>query len=54
MGRLTIPLDDNEKNALFVLAKREYRDPRSQAALLIREALQNLGLLAAGNGLNDE
>lgn len=38
-------LDKNEKNILLNLAQRERRDPRDQAAFLIRQQLEQLGLL---------
>ncbi|MCB8950353.1 MAG: hypothetical protein H6653_20280 [Ardenticatenaceae bacterium] len=45
MRRLTINLLDEERQALYSLAKQERRDIRGQAALLIRQELQRLGLL---------
>lgn len=45
MPRLTIPLEVSEKEALFAYAEREYRDPRSQAALFVRQGLERLGFL---------
>jgi hypothetical protein len=45
--RLTLILDKAERDALRVLAQREYRDPRQQAAVLIRDGLAQRGLLAA-------
>lgn len=45
MNRITVTLEPNERDALWLLAKRERRDPRAQAALLIRERLEDLGLL---------
>lgn len=38
-------LDRDEKSALITLASKEKRDPRQQAALLIRQQLENMGLL---------
>jgi hypothetical protein len=43
--RITISLDQNEKDALFILADRECRDPRMQAALIIRRELERYGLV---------
>ncbi len=43
--RVTITLQDDEKNALLVLAEQEKRDPRRQAALIIRRDLERRGLL---------
>jgi hypothetical protein len=45
MARLTITLRDQEKLALSTLADREFREPRAQAALIIRQELERLGLL---------
>jgi hypothetical protein len=46
MTRIMITVSEDEKKALCALAENEYRDPRQQAALLIREELQRRGLLA--------
>jgi hypothetical protein len=45
MQALKIYLDDVERDALKNLSIAERRDPRSQAALLIRDGLQRAGLL---------
>lgn len=45
MRRITINLFENERNALLELAQQERRDIRAQAAFLIRDELQRLGLL---------
>ena len=45
MAKLTIPLEGYEQNALQNLARVEKRDIRMQAALLIRQSLEQLGLL---------
>lgn len=47
MSRITLTLDPIEKKALSVLAEREFRDPRAQAALIIRQELERHGLLQA-------
>jgi hypothetical protein len=47
MSRITVTLQADEHEALRELSERERRNPRDQAALLIRENLQRLGLLAA-------
>lgn len=47
MARFTIQLFENERAALVELAERERRDPRAQAALLIRKALELDGLIPA-------
>ena len=48
MTRITISLRDPEKMALRVLAETEFRDPRQQAALIIRQELERRGLLVIG------
>ena len=45
MTRITITLQSDETEALGVLAEQERRDPRAQAALLIRRELERFGLL---------
>jgi hypothetical protein len=45
MARITIRLETFERDALFQLADHEKRDPRQQAALLIRHELERLGML---------
>ena len=45
MQRMTIELRPDEKEALSQLALFERRDPRAQAALLVRAELERLGLL---------
>jgi hypothetical protein len=45
MQRVYVPLSNNERNALVKLAEIEHRDPRQQAALLIRQSLEKLRLL---------
>ncbi len=47
MTRITVSLTAGEKDALRVLAEREFRDPRAQAALLIRRGLEDAGCLRA-------
>jgi len=44
--KLFVPLDGTERAALAKLAECERRDPRAQAAFLIREALERAGLLS--------
>lgn len=44
--RIMITLLDDERKALRILARRERREPREQAALIIRHELEQLGLLA--------
>jgi hypothetical protein len=43
--RIMITLRSDESEALGVLAEKERRDPRAQAALLIRRELERVGLL---------
>ena len=45
MTRITITLSDEEKTALLSLSEKEFREPRMQAALIIRESLVQRGLL---------
>ena len=45
MARITLSLKANERDALCLLAKREFRDPRAQAALIIRRELERAGLV---------
>jgi hypothetical protein len=47
MARMMIPLEIDEKQAIISLADKEKRDPRQQAALLIRRQLEKMGLLPA-------
>jgi hypothetical protein len=45
MTRITISLKDQEKMALCALAEKKFRDPRAQAALIIRQELERQGFL---------
>ena len=47
MARVVVYLPDQVRNALYQLAQREYRVPHAQAALIIREELERLGLVSA-------
>ena len=47
MTRISIPVDAETKAALIMLARKELREPRYQAALLIRDELTRRGLLPA-------
>jgi hypothetical protein len=49
MPMLKIVLLPTEREALRELADRELRDPRQQAAVIIRRELQRRGLLPADN-----
>jgi hypothetical protein len=46
MSRLFIPLRRRDLEALFKLAENELRDPRNQAALIIRAELIHRGMLS--------
>ncbi len=52
MKRLVIFLNDQEAGALRRLADREFRDPRAQATLIIRNTLRELGLLETNSEPN--
>lgn len=45
MNRIYIRLDNEILQALAILAEQEYRDIRSQAALMVREGLILRGLI---------
>ena len=45
MSQIPILLDDKTTAVLVALAKQEYRDPRQQAAVMIRDALIKRGLM---------
>ncbi len=45
LSRITVPVDEETRNALSVLARREMREARFQAGILLREALELRGLL---------
>lgn len=47
MTRMTITLSDEEKTALRSLSEKEFRDPRMQAALIIRRELERQRLVAS-------
>lgn len=46
MPRIIVPLDQIEYDALLLVSQAERRDPRDQAALFVRRALEDAGLLA--------
>jgi hypothetical protein len=52
--RIPVVLDERDFEALKVLAHSEYRDGRGQAAILIREGLQNRGLLNGQHQSGDQ
>ena len=45
MNRVTVALQPNEKDALLRFAQEERRNPRAQAAIIIRRELERLGYL---------
>lgn len=45
--RLSVPLTPTERDALIQYSQIERRDPRDQAALLVRRALEHAGYLPA-------
>ena len=49
MPLLRVLLQPGERDALYKLAGRERRDPRAQAALIIRQALESAGLIPANS-----
>ena len=59
MIRVNVTLRSDERDALWLLSEQERRDPRAQAALLIRQSLEQMGLLQptpapTGNPSQDE
>ncbi len=53
MTRITITLSDEEKTALRALSEKEFRDPRMQAALIIRRELEKQGLVESVGPVNE-
>ena len=49
MNRITLTLNDEERTALIILAEKEFRDPRAQAALIIHKELERQGLIVITN-----
>jgi hypothetical protein len=47
MAKVVIYLRDTELSALNKLAQREYRVAKAQAALIIRQELERLGMISA-------
>lgn len=47
MSRIPILIDETTLKVLVILARHEYRDPRQQAAVIIRDELVRRGLLVA-------
>ena len=54
MARISVPLTLSEKKALWFLADKERRDPRDQAALIIRDYLRITGYLSDGGSAQGE
>lgn len=46
MIRIYIILDEKSMAGLVVLAKQEYRDPRQQASIIVRQELLRRGFLS--------
>lgn len=53
MTRITITLSDEEKTALRALSEKEFREPRMQAALIIRRELEKQGLVESVSPVNE-
>lgn len=53
LRRITITLTPDERDALALLAVRERRDTRQQAAILVREQLEIRGLLPAAQAVGE-
>lgn len=49
MIRISIDLQEDERDALVAVAANERRHPRQQAAMLIRRELERRGLLPTGD-----
>ncbi|MBT4182442.1 MAG: hypothetical protein HOE06_06175 [Candidatus Thioglobus sp.] len=47
MAKIIVFLREQEHAALYRLAEKEYRQPKAQAALIIRRELERLGALEA-------
>jgi hypothetical protein len=45
MAKIIVYLREQENDALQRLAQKEYRQPKAQAALMIRRELERLGML---------
>lgn len=50
MARLTLILNQDERDALLHLAQRDRRDLRDQAVWLLRQRMQEVGALAPDPG----
>jgi hypothetical protein len=47
MAKIIVYLREQDHDALYQLAQKEYRQPKAQAALIIRRELERLGMLDA-------
>ncbi len=45
MAKIIVYLREQEHEALYRLAEKEYRQPKAQAALIIRRELERLGVI---------
>ena len=54
LTKVYVPLNEIERKALIQLGIAEKRDPRQQAALLIRQRLEALGLLQPTSPIKQE
>lgn len=54
MPKLVIYLRDQDHNALEALSQQEYRVPKAQAALIIRQELERRGLVAKDTEKKEE
>lgn len=45
LTKIYVPLNESERKALIQLGLTEKRDPRQQAAMLIHQSLERLGLI---------
>lgn len=45
MARITLTISEDEQQALLKLSQQERRNPRDQGALLLRQALEEVGVL---------
>jgi hypothetical protein len=53
MTRITITLSDEEKAALRSLSEKEFREPRMQAALIIRKELERQRLVESTSSITE-
>ena len=54
MSKFYLTLDRQEVDAIVKMSTFERRDPRDQAAILIRQSLERAGLLQKAEGYNYE